>query len=100
MKMPMSARPRRENFNIVSSDHGPTQKCNFLSCLGKFGPKNHNCSFILKFDIFSNSNTENLMAMFTISVFDWKYLFWVLFLFSTERPNIRRIWSKKLGFSV
>ena len=43
MKMSLSARPRAEKLNIVSTDHGRTQKYNFLSCLDKFGPKNHNC---------------------------------------------------------
>ena len=96
----MSAGPRAEKFDIVSSDHGRTQRSNFLSCSGKFCAKKHNCQFILKFHIFTNSNMENLIVMFIFSVFDWKYLFCALFLFSTEKPNIRRICSKKLKNSM
>ena len=33
--------------------------------LGKFGPKNENCQFQLKFDTQSNSNMKNSMVMFT-----------------------------------
>ena len=38
----LSLRPLTDKFNIVSSDHGRTQRCNFPFYLGKFGPKNHN----------------------------------------------------------
>ena len=55
--------------------------------LGKSGQKNQNCKFKLKFGIKTNLNMWNLMIMFTISVFDWKYLF-------------RQIWSEKSKFSV
>ena len=44
--------------------------------LGKFGPKNQNCHFKLKFGTYSNSNMQNSMVMFILSVFDWKYPFW------------------------
>ena len=43
---------------------------------GKFGPKNQNCQFILKFDTWTNSNLQNAMAMFNVSAFDWNYPFW------------------------
>ena len=44
--------------------------------LGKFGPKNQNCQFILKFGTQTNSNMQNSMGMFTVLGFDPKYLFW------------------------
>ena len=44
--------------------------------LGKFGPKNQNCQFILKFGTWTNSNMQNSMAMFNFSAFYWNYPFW------------------------
>ena len=44
--------------------------------LGKFGPKNQNSHFKLKFGTYTNSNMQNSMVMFILSVFDWKYPFW------------------------
>ena len=44
--------------------------------LGKFGPKNQNCHFKLKFGTNTNSNIQNSMLMFIFLVFDWKYRFW------------------------
>ena len=44
--------------------------------LGKFGPKNQNCQFILKFGTWTNSNLQNSMAIFNFSAFDWNYPFW------------------------
>ena len=44
--------------------------------LGKFGPKNQNCQFILKFGTWINSNMQNSMAMFNFSAFYWTYPFW------------------------
>ena len=44
--------------------------------LGKFGPKNQNCHFMLKFGTYTNLNMQNSMVMFTFSVFDREYLFW------------------------
>ena len=35
--------------------------------LGKFGPKNQNCQFILKFGTWTNSNMQNSMAIFNFS---------------------------------
>ena len=43
--------------------------------LGKFGPKNQNCHFKLKFGTCTNSNMQNSMVMFICSVFDQKYSF-------------------------
>ena len=43
---------------------------------GKFGPKNQNCQFILKFGTWTNSNLQNSMAMFNFSAFNWNYPFW------------------------
>ena len=51
--------------------------------LGKFDPKNQNCKSKLKFGIQTNSNEnlngndQNSMVMFTFSVFDQKYPFWI-----------------------
>ena len=47
-----------------------------ISFLGKFGPKNQNCQFILKFGTWINSNMQNSMAMFNFSAFYWTYPFW------------------------
>ena len=38
------------------------------SFLGKFGPKNQNCLFKLKFGTYTNLNMQNSMAVFTLSV--------------------------------
>ena len=42
---------------------------------GKFGPKNQNCQFILKFGTLTNANMQNSMAMFNFSAFYWNYPF-------------------------
>ena len=44
--------------------------------LGKFGPKNKNCQFKLKFSIFTNSNEQDSMVVFAFSAFNQKYLLW------------------------
>ena len=44
--------------------------------LGKFGPKNQNCQFKLKFGTKTNLNMQNSMMIFTFSAFDHKYLSW------------------------
>ena len=55
--------------------------------LGKFGPKNQNCQFKLKFGTYNNSNKlkfgtqsnlnmQNSVVTFTFPVFDQKYPFW------------------------
>ena len=41
----------------------------------KFGPKNQNCQFKLKFDTYTNLNMQNSVVLFAFSVFDWKYHF-------------------------
>ena len=51
--------------------------CSVVPFLGKFGQKTQNCQFKLKFGTQTNSNMQNSMVMFTFSLFDWKYLFWV-----------------------
>ena len=43
--------------------------------LGKFGQKNKNYQFKLKFGTYASSNMGNSMVIFTFSVFDWKYPF-------------------------
>ena len=43
---------------------------------GKFGPKNQNCQFELKFGSKANSNMRNSMAVLAFSGFNQKYLFW------------------------
>ena len=98
--------------------------------LGKFGPKNQNYQFKLKFGTYTNSNMQNSMVMFILSVFDWKYPFWAnlvqkvkliclswnlvprliriwwiqwwcsLFLFLIENMLFGQIWSRKLKSSV
>ena len=41
----------------------------------KFGPKNQNCQFKLKFDTYTKLNMQNSVVLFTFSVFDSKYHF-------------------------
>ena len=48
-----------------------------ISFLSKFGPKIQNCQFKLKFGTETNSNKQNSMVLFTFSVFNRKYPFWV-----------------------
>ena len=60
-----------QKFNIVSNDHGHTQKCDFsvldwkYPFLGKFGPKIQNCLFKVKYGTLTNSNMQNQMVIFT-----------------------------------
>ena len=44
--------------------------------LGKLAPESQKGLFKIKFCIWTNLNKQNLIAMFTFSVFDWKYPFW------------------------
>ena len=44
--------------------------------LSKFGPKFQNCQYKLKFGALTNLNMQNSMALFSVSVFNWKYSFW------------------------
>ena len=44
--------------------------------LEKFGPKNPNCQFKLKFGTKTDPNMENSIVTFTFSVLDLKYTFW------------------------
>ena len=55
--------------------------------LGRFGPKNQNYQFKLKFGTYTNSNMQNSMLMFTFSVLIRNTLF-------------GQIWSKKSKLSV
>ena len=48
-----------------------------FSC--KYGVKNQNCQFILKFGTKTNSNMWNSMVVWNFSVFDQKYPFWANF---------------------
>ena len=48
-----------------------------ISFLSKFGPKNQNCQFKLKFGTQNNSNMQNSMVVFTFSALDQKYSFCV-----------------------
>ena len=52
--------------------------------LGKFGPKNENCQFKLKFGTKTNSNMQNSMVVFTFSVLYWKHPF----LMKEEKRNV------------
>ena len=44
--------------------------------LGKFGSKNHNYQFKMKFGTEISLNIQNSMVVFTFSVLDWKYPSW------------------------
>ena len=44
--------------------------------LGKFGSKNQNGQFELKFGAYTNSNMHNSVVVFTLSVLGLKKLFW------------------------
>ena len=98
--------------------------------LAKFGPKNQNYQFKLKFGTCTNSSMLNSMVVFTFSVCEWKCLFWAnfvqkvkiislswnlvprlirvcriqwwysLFLFLIGNTLVRQIWSKKSKLSV
>ena len=63
----MFAGSRAEKFNIVSSDHERTQKCDF----SVFNRKYPFRQIWLK-----KKNLTNSMVLFTFSAFDWKYPFW------------------------
>ena len=43
--------------------------------LGKFGPRNQNCLFKMKFGTWTNSNMQISMVVFTFSVLDEKHSF-------------------------
>ena len=43
--------------------------------LGKFGKKNLNCWFKLKFGMETDLNMQNLMVVFILSALDWTYPF-------------------------
>ena len=47
------------------------------SFLGKFGPKNQNCQFKLKFSIQTKSNMQNSMVVLIFSFLNGKHSFWV-----------------------
>ena len=98
--------------------------------LGKFGRNCQNCQFKVKLGIWTNSNMQNSMMMFTLFVFDHKYPFWSnlaqknkivsfkwnlilrliricriqcrcsLFLFSIRNAIFGQIWSKLSILSV
>ena len=99
-----------------------------LPFLGKLVPKYQDCQFKLKFGTETKSNMQNSMVMFTYSIFDRKYPFWVnlvqkikivslswnlarrlirvwttqwwhsLFMFLTENTLFRQIWSKSQNY--
>ena len=50
-----------------------------LLFLRKFILKCQSCQFKLKFCTYTNSNMQNSMVIFTFSICDWKYPFWVNF---------------------
>ena len=47
------------------------------SFLGKFGPKNQNCQFKMKFSIQTKSNMQNSMVVLIFSFLNGKHSFWV-----------------------
>ena len=52
------------------------RKCSFGEGGGdKFGPKDQNYQFELKFGTWTNSNMHNSLEILTLSVFDQKYPF-------------------------
>ena len=59
----------------------------YIPFLGKFGPKNQKCQFKLKFGTRTNSDMQNLLVMFTFSVFDGKYF-------------VGQVWLKKLKLPI
>ena len=81
-----------QNIKIVSSRWNSSLKliqiCRIQWCcslflflcgipfLGKFGPENQDCHLKLKFGTYTNSNIQNSMVVFTLSIFDQKYPFW------------------------
>ena len=75
--------PMQKKINIVRNDRGHAPKMQIFSFrpeipfLGRFGQKNQNCQSKLKFCTQTNSNMQNSVMMFSISVFDHKYPFWV-----------------------
>ena len=38
------------------------------------GNKNQNCQLNMKFGTYTNSDMQNLMTLFTFSIFDWQVL--------------------------
>ena len=48
-----------------------------ISFLSKSSPNNQNCYFKVKFCVLTNLNMQSSRGMFTFSVLDWKFLFWV-----------------------
>ena len=56
--------------------------------LGKFGTKNPNCQFKLKFDTLANLNMRTSTVMFSFSFFDWKYPFWTNFVQKIKIVNL------------
>ena len=67
-----------EKFGYVEFHGGVHFFCFGLETpfLGKFGPKNENCQFKLKFGTKTNLNKQNSMVVFTFSVLDWKHPLW------------------------
>ena len=57
--------------------------------MGKFAPKIQNCLFKVKFDTKTNSNLQNSMVVYILSVLDCKYL-----------PYFEQIGLKKLSVSA
>ena len=73
-----------------------------ITFLGKFGSKNQNCLFILKFGTWVYSNMQNSMVVFNFSAFYWNYPFWANLFWNLILRLIRicRIQWRCLKFSV
>ena len=56
--------------------------------LGKFGPKNEDWRFKLKFGTQNNSNMQNSIMVFTFSVFERKHPFWLCLVQKIEIANL------------
>ena len=69
--------------------------------LRKFGPKNQNCHFMLKFGTYTISSMQSSMMLFSFFVFEWKYSFWenlvqnikIVTLCWNLLPRLIRIWG-------
>ena len=57
--------------------------------LSKFGPKIQNCQYKLKFGTLTNLNMQNSMALFSVSVFNWKYSFWANLVHAIKIAHLR-----------
>ena len=60
--------------------------------LGKFGPKNQNFQFKLKFGTETNAGMQNSMVVLNSLVFGRKYLFWINLVQKIEIATLSCYW--------